>query len=94
MAQSNYPGASGSTRPGSTSQRPQDRYSETVRSGIHGAEGVAERVMEQGREVSEGMQQVAGNFKTAVDRSIKDQPMATLAVAGVVGFVLGAIWKA
>ena len=25
---------------------------------------------------------------------LKDQPMATLALAAVVGFVLGAIWKA
>ena len=30
----------------------------------------------------------------AVDKSVKDQPMATLALAAVVGFVLGAIWKA
>jgi ElaB/YqjD/DUF883 family membrane-anchored ribosome-binding protein len=32
-------------------------------------------------------------MKTALDRSVKDQPMATLAFAAVVGFVLGAIWK-
>jgi len=30
---------------------------------------------------------------TALDKSIKDQPMATLAVAAIAGFVLGAIWK-
>jgi ElaB/YqjD/DUF883 family membrane-anchored ribosome-binding protein len=29
-----------------------------------------------------------------VDKSVKDQPMATLALAAVIGFVLGAIWKA
>jgi ElaB/YqjD/DUF883 family membrane-anchored ribosome-binding protein len=39
------------------------------------------------------MQEVAGNFKGALDKSIKDQPMATLATAAIVGFVLGAIWK-
>ena len=38
-------------------------------------------------------QEVAGNMKGAVDNSIKDQPMATLAVAGAIGFVLGALWK-
>jgi ElaB/YqjD/DUF883 family membrane-anchored ribosome-binding protein len=43
--------------------------------------------------LAEGMQQVAGNMKTALDKSIKDQPMATLAVAAIAGFVLGAIWK-
>ena len=57
------------------------------------AEGVANRMAEQGREVGERMQEVAGNFKGAVDRSVKDQPMATLAMAAVVGFVLGALWK-
>ena len=39
------------------------------------------------------MQKVAGNFKSAVDKSVKDQPMATLAVAAAVGFVVGALWK-
>jgi ElaB/YqjD/DUF883 family membrane-anchored ribosome-binding protein len=41
-----------------------------------------------------GAGEVAGNLKGAVDKSVKDQPMATLALAAVVGFVLGAIWKA
>ena len=57
------------------------------------AEHVASRVAEQGREAGERVQEVAGNFKGAVDRSVKDQPMATLAMAAVVGFVLGALWK-
>jgi ElaB/YqjD/DUF883 family membrane-anchored ribosome-binding protein len=57
------------------------------------AEEVANRMSERGREAGERVQEVAGNFKGAVDRSVKDQPMATLAMAAVVGFVLGALWK-
>ena len=57
------------------------------------AEHVASRVAEQGREAGERVQEVAGNLKGAVDRSVKDQPMATLAMAAVIGFVLGALWK-
>jgi ElaB/YqjD/DUF883 family membrane-anchored ribosome-binding protein len=57
------------------------------------AENMASRVAEQGREAGERIQEVAGNFKGAVDKSLKDQPMATLAGAAVVGFVLGALWK-
>ena len=57
------------------------------------AEALANRVTEQGRDAAERVQEVAGNFKGAVDRSVKDQPMATLAVAAVLGFVLGALWK-
>jgi ElaB/YqjD/DUF883 family membrane-anchored ribosome-binding protein len=47
----------------------------------------------QGRETGERMQEVASNFKGALDKSVRDQPMATLATAAMVGFVLGALWK-
>lgn len=57
------------------------------------AEDVASRVAEQGREAGERVQESAGNLKGALDTSIKDQPMATLAGAAIMGFVLGAIWK-
>ena len=57
------------------------------------AEGVVSRVADQSREAGERIGEVAGNVKGAVDKSVKDQPMATLAVAGIVGFVLGALWK-
>ena len=57
------------------------------------AEQMANRLADQGRQAGERAQEVAGNFKGALDKSLKDQPMATLAAAAVVGFVLGAIWK-
>ena len=56
-------------------------------------EGAVKSVTERGREVGQEMQAVAGNLKTAVDTSVKDQPMATLAVVAALGFVLGAVWK-
>jgi ElaB/YqjD/DUF883 family membrane-anchored ribosome-binding protein len=70
-----------------------DKATDQFKSVADKAEHVASRVAEQGREAGERMQEVAGNFKGAVDRSVKDQPMATLAMAAVVGFVLGALWK-
>ncbi|HWE17824.1 MAG TPA: hypothetical protein VG758_11695 [Hyphomicrobiaceae bacterium] len=57
------------------------------------AEGVAGRVAERGRDAGERMQEVAGNLKGAVDKSVKEQPMATLALAAIAGFVLGALWR-
>jgi len=57
------------------------------------ADATVRSVADQGREAGERVQEVAGNVKTAVDKSIKDQPMATLAVVGALGFVLGALWK-
>jgi len=57
------------------------------------AQGMANQAMKQGREAGERVQEVATNFKSALDKSITEQPMATLAAAAVVGFVLGALWK-
>jgi ElaB/YqjD/DUF883 family membrane-anchored ribosome-binding protein len=54
---------------------------------------MANQAVKQGREAGERMQEVADNFKSALDKSITDQPMATLATAAIVGFVLGALWK-
>ena len=51
------------------------------------------RVDEQSNRTAEGIQEVAGNMKSALDKSISDQPMATLAVVAGVGFVLGVLWK-
>ena len=74
-------------------ERMADKATDQFKSMADQAEGVANRVAEQGREAGERVQEVAGNFKGAVDKSVKDQPMATLAMAAVVGFVLGALWK-
>ena len=56
-------------------------------------ESAVKTVAVRGREVGGNVQQVAGNLKAAVDTSVKDQPMATLAIVAALGFVLGAIWK-
>lgn len=97
MAQS-YPGSQTRTddksyaRSGSGNDMSQ-MSSDKMRDGMKTAEETANRMLEQGRQVGEGMSQVAGNFRSAVDQSLREQPMATLAMAGIVGFVLGAIWK-
>lgn len=70
-----------------------DKATEQFRHYAGRAEEAAGRVAEQGRDAGERMQDVAGNFKGAVDKSVKDQPMATLALAAIAGFVLGALWK-
>jgi ElaB/YqjD/DUF883 family membrane-anchored ribosome-binding protein len=65
-----------------------------------GAERAAEEVSsaarhlaDQGREVTENVSAVADNFQRALNKSIREQPMTTVAAAVIVGFVLGAIWK-
>jgi ElaB/YqjD/DUF883 family membrane-anchored ribosome-binding protein len=50
-------------------------------------------VAAQGREAGEQVQIVAENFRTALDKSLRDQPLTTLAVTAALGFVIGALWK-
>lgn len=66
---------------------------EKLEGAYESADATVRSVAEHGREAGERVQEVAGNMKSAVDKSIKDQPMATLAVVGALGFVLGALWK-
>lgn len=56
-------------------------------------EDAANTVAKQGREASEHVQEVAGNFRSAFEKSMRDQPITTLAMAAGVAFVLGALWK-
>ena len=53
----------------------------------------AHSLAEVGREATQNVGQVGDNIKHAVDKSVKDQPMATLAIAAALGFLLGAVWK-
>ena len=89
MAQSTYGG-----RPSDQISDLKERATDQFGKAADQAGQVASRVAEQGRQAGERMQEVAGNFKGALDKSVKDQPMATLAMAAIVAFVLGAIWKA
>ena len=52
-----------------------------------------DKVTEQAREYGEKAQAAAKEFKPFVEKSMKEQPMTTLAGAAVIGFVLGALWK-
>jgi X-X-X-Leu-X-X-Gly heptad repeat protein len=57
------------------------------------AQELATKAMEQAREYTGQAQEAVKNFKPFVEKSMKEQPMATLAVAAAVGVVLGALWK-
>lgn len=69
------------------------KASDTIESATEKANAMASEVADRGREAGRQLDKVAGNLKGAVDKSLSDQPMATLAVAAMVGFVAGALWK-
>ena len=70
-----------------------DVATDKVKNAAESAEEFAGRVAEQAVEYGKKAQQAVENFKPYVERSMKEQPMATLAIAAVIGFVLGALWK-
>ena len=51
-------------------------------------------VRDQAEEASQNVQAVAGTFYSALQKSLKQQPMTTFGFAIVMGFVVGALWKA
>lgn len=56
-------------------------------------DAASDRVQEVAGEAKHQVEEVAGNVKGVIDRSVKDQPLATLAMAAAIGFVVGALWK-
>jgi len=88
MTQSQYGGRSDLSDKASEIK---DMASDEIKKVADQAEGMASEALDKLRDTGAG--EVAGNLKGAVDKSVKDQPMATLAVAAAVGFVLGALWK-
>jgi ElaB/YqjD/DUF883 family membrane-anchored ribosome-binding protein len=70
-----------------------EKATDQLRSMADRASETASRVTEQGRQAGQRVQDVAGKFKGAVDKSVREQPIATVALAAIAGFVLGAIWK-
>ena len=57
------------------------------------AERIADGVADQAKQAGEKVREVASTVNATVRQSIKDQPLATLAVAAALGFALGALWK-
>jgi ElaB/YqjD/DUF883 family membrane-anchored ribosome-binding protein len=88
MAQSQYGGRSDLSDKASELK---DQAADQIKKVAGRVEGLASEAVDHLRETGAG--EVAGNLKGAVDKSVKDQPMATLALAAVLGFVLGALWK-
>jgi len=59
-----------------------DRTAQTVRD-----------VADQAKDLADRAQRAPVAARQAIDSSLKQQPMITLAAAGALGFVLGALWK-
>lgn len=99
MAQASHQGYSGARdqsnrTPGSeTVADLRDKAHEQIDKASAGAQQIAQSVSKQAEAVGENVQHVADNLNTAIQKSIREQPMTTLAMAALMGVVLGALWK-
>jgi ElaB/YqjD/DUF883 family membrane-anchored ribosome-binding protein len=92
MAQDTY--GSRDTRFGrSTAEEAKDVAGQQAQRMAGQVESAAQAVAEQGRQMQDNVAVVATNFRTAFEKSMRDQPFTTLAMAAGIAFVLGAIWK-
>lgn len=70
-----------------------DATGEKVKGTAKRTEEFADKVADQARAYGERTQEMATQIRPLVEKSLKERPMATLAGAAVLGFLLGAIWK-
>ena len=70
-----------------------DTATDKVKDMAEGAQDMAGKVADQAREYAEQAQDAVKQVKPFVEKSLKEQPMVTLAAVAVLGFVLGALWK-
>ena len=54
---------------------------------------ITDNAQELAGKLAEQAQEAVKNFKPYVEKSMKEQPVATLAIAAAIAFVLGAIWR-
>jgi len=69
-----------------------DGATEQLKRVADNADEIAGRAADQARIYGEKAQELAKNFKPYVEKSMKEKPIATLAVAAI-AFALGALWK-
>lgn len=70
-----------------------DRTSEAAHDMADQASKLSAKAIEQGKELGDMASRAPNSVRDAVGGSLREQPIATLAVAAALGFALGALWK-
>lgn len=60
---------------------------------IDKASDAAQTVAEQGRYVAAKVQESSEDAYLTVERTVRQQPIASIAIAAAIGFTIGALWK-
>ena len=70
-----------------------DATAERVKEAAKTTEEMASKVADQAREYGNQVQEVTKQVRPFMEKSLKEQPIATLAGVAVLAFALGALWK-
>ena len=58
-----------------------------------GVDGVMSDAQDRGKEAVDAMREISDKFVEAVDKSVKNRPYTTLAIAVGLGFLFGSTWR-
>jgi|SRR6516225_2753951 len=58
-----------------------------------GVDGVMSDAQDRGQEAVDAMREISDKFVEAVDKSVKNRPYTTLAIAVGLGFLFGSTWR-
>jgi ElaB/YqjD/DUF883 family membrane-anchored ribosome-binding protein len=70
-----------------------DAATDRMKDAAESSHGIASNVAEKIREHGEEAQAAAKQFRSSMEKSVKEQPLAMLAAVCAIGFLLGALWK-
>ena len=70
-----------------------DTAGDTIKDAGKDAQETAGKVTEQAREYGVKAQEAVRQARPLVEKSLREQPLITLAGVAAIGFVLGALWK-
>jgi hypothetical protein len=70
-----------------------EQMGRAVQQGVGRANAALSAVSEHSGDAAQRTGEVIGNFRSALETSARSQPGATVALAAIAGFVLGAFWR-
>ena len=68
-------------------------HTDYTKKAAENAQDMAGKVAGQAREYGEKAQEAARQARPFVEKSLREQPLITLAGVAAIGFLLGALWK-
>lgn len=70
-----------------------EQVGRAVQQGVGKANAAISAVSERSGRAAEQTGEVLGNFRSAIETSARAQPVTTVALAALAGFVFGAFWR-